>query len=127
MIELVTTIGAGSIEIGIPLAVAVAFWRVPKLRSRLVVLFGALTPPLVSYLSIVISYLQNSADRDARWAFGAVWEMSLLPYIATIGVGLALSCLGWPQRMPLRYALGLIGAPIGLSIGMLVSNLASIA
>jgi hypothetical protein len=125
--EFPTNIGAASIELGFPLAVAVLFWRAPKLRSKLVVLLGALTPPLIVYLSIGIGYLLNSADRGARWAFDAAWEMSVFPYMAIIGAGLALSCLSRPRRMPLRYALGLIGAPIGFSLVMLVSKVTSIA
>jgi hypothetical protein len=96
--EFPTNIGAASIELGFPLAVAVLFWRAPKLRSKLVVLLGALTPPLIVYLSIGIGYLLNSADRGARWAFDAAWEMSVFPYIAIIGAGLALSCLSRPRR-----------------------------
>jgi hypothetical protein len=125
--EFPTSIGAASIELGFPLAVAVLIWRAPKLRSKLVVLLGALTPPLLVYLSIGIGYLLNSADRSARWAFDAAWEMSVFPYIAIIGAGLALSCISQPRRMPLRYALGLIGAPIGFSLVMLVSKVTSIA
>jgi hypothetical protein len=121
----IISLGAASLELGLPLTIALLSWRIPKLRSRLVVLLGTLTPALLFYTCVFVARLADLDNLDGRWALYAVWVMSFLPYMSALIIGLAVSFSGRPRRYVARYALGLLCAPIAYVVLMVVANWAS--
>jgi len=104
------TLGAVLFEFGLPVAAGVAFWRMPSLRSRLIVVLGTITPLVVLHLSIVISYLADPTDAN-RFAFYAGWEMSFVAYSVCVIFGAVLSLLERPVHILARYLMGLAVIP----------------
>jgi hypothetical protein len=103
------TIGAAALELGVPFAAALLFWRDPPLRPRIAVILGALTPLLLLYFMLTLGYLIGPPSQGSRWSFGAVWLMSFVPHVASLLLGLALSMLPRPRASHLRFALGMAG------------------
>ena len=108
MSDEVLTIGAFTIELGVPLVAGLLFWRFPRLRPKLIVALGALTPALLFYASISIAYFTNAEDTSNRFAFFAGWSMTFIAYLAILAAGIALSFVPWPRHLFGRFAIGLL-------------------
>jgi hypothetical protein len=107
------TLAAASLEICVPIVAALCYWRLPQLRRNFAVVLGALTPFFVTYTVICAFY--PFRDKTNPWGdapFHAAQQMSILPYIATIGVGIGLSFFSRPPNLLGRYFFGLLAAPI---------------
>jgi len=107
MSEEASIIAAIAFELGIPLALGMAFWRVPILRPRLIVILGAVTPPLIFYAAVVVLYLIEPTDPSNRFAFFAGWTMTFFAYVTILVAGILLSVVPKPTRLISRYILGL--------------------
>lgn len=103
------TFGLLGLELGIPPALIVVHLRVPRFRWATAVLLGALSLALLLYARIVLGYLLHPTDLGARWAIGATWVMTFLPYAACLLLGLAW--LRRPRHLALRYLLGFASPP----------------
>ena len=108
MSDEVLTIGAVTIELGVPLVAGLLFWRFPRLRPNLVVALGALTPALLFYAAMSIAYIANPEDTSNRFAFFAGWGMTFFAYLAILVAGIALSFAPWPRHLFGRFAMGLL-------------------
>jgi hypothetical protein len=104
----VLTIGAVTIELGVPLLAGLLFWRLPMLRPNLVVVLGALTPALLFYAAMSIAYVANPDDTSNRFAFFAGWGMTFFAYLVILVAGVALSFAPWPRHLFGRFAVGLL-------------------
>lgn len=116
MSEEALTIAAVAVELGIPLVATLLFWRRPALRPRLVVILGAITPVLIFYAAITVSFLIDSDDPGNRFAFFAAWIMSFFVYFAILVAGLLLSIVPKPIHLGGRYALGFVSPALVVSL-----------
>lgn len=113
MHQVVPLLVATLFQIFLPLIAVLVYWRRPNLRSKLVVVFGAMTPFLAGYILICGSYpfrdtSNPHADRGLEIAVG----MSILPYLAAIAVSVGLSHLLERNTPGERYLIGFIWAPV---------------
>ena len=104
------TVGAAVVELGIPVACAWRWARHPASRSGLAVVLGAVTPWLVFYLWATIASM-TTPGAESRWAAAAMWEMTFVPYLATLGIAAVLAQAPWPRSLPWRAVAGLIFLP----------------
>lgn len=114
------TILAAAFEVGLPLSLCFLYIRTPKLRPRIVVLLGALSPFFLFYAVVVARFLFTAPGKESAWAFSAVWLMTLIPYLACLLAGAILCFAPRPTRLWTRYFLGLSSV---LAIGLLLSTL----
>ena len=104
--EELMTLGAVSVELGAPIALAVLYWRRPQLRSKVVVVLGAVTPLLLAYIVILVGFLIDPQDPGNRFSFYAGPVMSFVAYLGCLALGIGMSFIPWPQHLALRYILG---------------------
>jgi len=123
--EKTLSLGAGSLELGLPLVIAFMFWRIPQWRTKLIVMLGALTPAILIYASLLAAHFSETDNLGGRWAFYAVWEMSFVPYLAALSAGLAISFSSQPRSSVARYAIGILSAPLAVIVLMILVNVTS--
>jgi hypothetical protein len=107
----------------VPLIAVVGYWQLPAQRRKFAVILGAVTPFFVTYTVICAFY--PFRDKTNPWGdapFHAAQQMSLVPYIATIGVGIGLSLLSKPPHLLRRYFFGLLAAPIAFIVLALIGT-----
>lgn len=115
---------AATLEICVPIIVALCYWRLPRFRRNFAVVLGALTPFFVTYSVICAFY--PFRDKTNPWGeapLHAAQQMSILPYIATIGVGIGLSFLSGPPNLLGRYFFGLLAAPIAFIVLAIIGTI----
>jgi hypothetical protein len=118
------TLAAASLEICVPIVTALCYWQLPRFRRNFAVVLGALTPFFVTYTVICAFY--PFRDKTNPWGdapFHAAQQMSILPYTATIGVGIGLSFLSGPPNLLGRYFFGLLAAPIAFIILAIIGTI----
>ena len=120
------TFVAITIELGLPVALVTLFVHRPTARRRVVVMLGSVTPAILFYLSGAAIAMFGSGRWDL-WAFGAMWEMTLAPYIAIALVGWALCMLPRPNHLVGRYCVGLGAVPVGYGLLVLTGRIVSAA
>jgi hypothetical protein len=108
--DVLLSLGALALELGMPLSLAFLWIKRPQLRSRIVVLLGSITPFLVLYAWVATGYI-GARTRDNQWALYAMWLMSLLPFVLCTIIGAAIGFLRWPLHLVARYIMGLM-APL---------------
>lgn len=118
------TFGAAGFELGLPLLIALLYPRLPPLRSKLVVLLGALSPAVLIYVCLIAEHLAAADDLGGRWAFYAVWEISFFPYLAALIAGLAVSFASQPRTLIARYAMGFICALLAVIALLMLAKMA---
>lgn len=114
MLEIVLTAGCALVELGLPVALLLASRTRERLRSKAVVVLGAVSPLVALYAHVLVRQLADPGV-DRRWAFGAVWVMTFLPYVACVLLGVALAFVPRPTHLGARYLLGL-AVPAGLAL-----------
>ena len=114
MSEGVMTVGAATIELGIPLLAIIALVRVPRLRRFAVVLLGAVTPAVVFYGLVVVTYLINPSSQSNIFSFYAAWVMTFLAYVTLLVIGGALAFLPKPSNLYARFFVGFAATPLTL-------------
>ena len=100
------TFVAAAFELGLPLTIVVLCVRRPGLRSALLVPLGALTPLVLFLLYCWAGSLSVPPNAEARWAAGAVWEMSFAPYVVIAAIGFAVALVKVPKGLVTRYLVG---------------------
>lgn len=105
MTDSLLTAGSAFIEIGVFAATLVAWQRAPFARPRLAVLLGALAPLMLFYASLTLTHFFL---REEAWAWGAVWIMTALPYLACLSGGVLISLLPHPAPLLARFGMGLL-------------------
>lgn len=118
--DLLLTLGSAVFILGSPLAVFFLWLRVPRLRGRLSVILGALTPAVMLCAYSTARYLFGPESESYRWAFYAQWAMTAPAYAVCLVLGIALSFLQRPARLAVRYLLGFVSP---LSVGLLLAAL----
>lgn len=112
------TFGSMAIELGTPVGMAVAWSSRGSLRPRLAVVFGALTPLLALDAWVLLGWVVGPDD-STRWSIGAVWVMTLGPYLLCLALGAALAHVRRPRHLLARYLLGLaVPAAAGLILAV---------
>ncbi|MBC7956586.1 MAG: hypothetical protein H7Y33_12045 [Cytophagales bacterium] len=98
---------AAAVELGVPLALAIAAALRPAIRRWTVVVFGAITPFLLFFAVTTARHLVLG-DQGAALALNAMWAMSLIPFAACVALGAALGFIRVPRSPFARYILGLL-------------------
>lgn len=101
--------------LGTPLVLFLLWFRVPRLRGRLIVIFGALTPALLLCAYATARYLFRPEAGIYSWAFYAFWAMAAPSYGMCLVLGIVLSFAHWPKRLTIRYLFGFVSP---LSVGL---------
>jgi hypothetical protein len=104
--------GAILIELGSFVAILSVAVHSPGLRSRLIVLLGAVAPLLCAYAYVTARYVAFPGT-EYDWSFGAMWLMSFWPYIGCVVIGVFLSFLKMPINLAARFLMGL-AAPVSV-------------
>jgi len=110
--DMLLTIGAMALELGVPAACIALFRSRPATRPRVVVVLGAAAPWLLFYGSVLVGLALGPAS-GARWAAAAMWAMSFIPYAVWVGAGIAASFAPRPRHLALRFLAGVV-PPVGL-------------
>ena len=90
----------------LPITLLTWFICAPSVRKRLAVVLGAVTPAVLFYVFIVVSYIAVPQNQGNRFSFYAGWAMTypLVPILALAGLG--ASSLNRPENLLGRYAVG---------------------
>jgi len=105
------SIAAALFELGIPACVIASAVYAPRCRKAAIVVIGALSLPLVLYLSIAASYLLGPASKGDTFAFYAMWAMTFEAYLAVLVGAVILSLVPRPSNLFVRFALGVASVP----------------
>eukprot|EP00456_Euglypha_rotunda_P052016 TRINITY_DN41956_c0_g1_i1.p2 TRINITY_DN41956_c0_g1~~TRINITY_DN41956_c0_g1_i1.p2 ORF type:complete len:101 (+),score=1.52 TRINITY_DN41956_c0_g1_i1:141-443(+) len=95
--------------------------RVPRLRKFASVVLGAVTPLLVFFLFVSISYAINPSSKENIFSFYAMWEMCFPFYAALFLVGLVLSFVPMPTNSYARFLIGCASAPVSYALFNLIA------
>ena len=114
----VLSFGAAIIEIIVPLAIIFLYQKSPVSRRPLLTAIGAVSPLLVFYLVVSISFIFSSSE-DVLFSFYAMWAMSFVPYIGLVFIGLVVGYLVFRYKKPVVALLsGVVIGPL-LWLGVL--------
>lgn len=102
-----------AIELGIPLLALLSMFRIEKPARTALSILGATTPFLALYLACSVTYL---FDDSARWAFHAMWLMTLVPFLIATVIGFLMSFWKWPSSSLARYGASLVGSLVGMGV-----------
>ncbi|OOG38175.1 hypothetical protein [Rhodanobacter sp. C05] len=105
-------LGAAAFELGVPVAAIATMVRAPRLRKFAVVVLGAVTPPVLFYCLVAVSYFLNPASTENVFAFYAMSVMSFAAYVAFLLVGAALAFAPKPSNLYARFFVGFAFAPL---------------
>ena len=103
--ELLTTI-AVSVDLGVLLVLATLFFHVPRLRKKVVVVLGALTPILAFYGAIIVAFALDPHDVSNGFSFYAGWVMTFEAFLESLAVGVFLAFVPRPINLFGRYLVG---------------------
>lgn len=114
--EIYLTLAAIAFELGIPVAAMVILVRVPRFRRFATVVLGAVTPFVLFYGFVTVSYLLNPSSKENVFSFYAMWVMTFMAYAAlTIG-GMLLALIPKPSNSYVRFLLGCASAPASYAV-----------
>jgi len=95
-----------SVDLGALLLLAILFFRLPRLRKKVVVVLGALTPILAFYAEIIVAFMLDPNDRSNAFSFYAGWVMTFGAFVASFIVGALLTFVPRPTSLFGRYLVG---------------------
>lgn len=98
------TIASALFELSVPVAIAIAFVRVPATRKPVAVVLGAITPLVAAYACVALGYLL--APQENVWAVGAMWVISFVPFLACAVIGALLAFIDRPNHPFARFVMG---------------------
>jgi hypothetical protein len=104
-LDLVLTLGAAAVEIGVPAGCLLAWGKRPGWRPALAVVIGAAAPWIVFYAAGVGIWLATPSKGNL-WGVLAMWVMSFLFYACNLGVAAMLASFPRPRRLRWRAAMG---------------------
>ena len=113
MTDLQLTIIAATVEVGLAVLVVLTVIFAKSMRSRAVVVLGAITPAIATMGVLV--YWQFIDPTPGSMA-GAGWIMGFAAYALLLLGGLAVSLIPRPVNLYGRYALGLATAPVSFTL-----------
>lgn len=106
------------IELGLPIFLVFGIAFRPAKARRLLIILGAVTPWLFLYMFVAVGFWTDGRQND-RFAFYAMWIMTLIPYLACAALGYVVSWFVFPVRAIWSYAVGL-AVPAIILIGALI-------
>jgi hypothetical protein len=100
-------------QVSLPLIAALIYWKRPNVRSRLTVVFGAMTPFFLVYVLMCGSYpFRDTSNPHADRGLEIAEGISILPYLSAITVAVGLSYFTNRNSRGEKYLIGLIWAPV---------------
>ncbi|KLD63420.1 hypothetical protein Y882_11645 [Dyella japonica DSM 16301] len=107
------SIGAGIMELGIPIALVWLTSTSPRWRPQAVVVLGALAPLLtVLVVGCIVGLFVSPLDRTSLAYLFAIPIVAFEFYATTALLGTAISILPRPVGTWARFALGMAAAPL---------------
>jgi hypothetical protein len=106
MTEHVLNLAAIALELGIPLLMLCAWCRLPQFRRIFSSVLLAVSPLLILYLFIGVSWLRDPSKSN-QFAFAAMWLMSFFPFAVLLAVGLIVGVARHRAAGGIRAASGL--------------------
>ena len=97
------TLAAIVFELGLPVLLGLVAAYSHRLRRAAVSILGAVSPMLLGYLMLAVSFVAD--PESAGWAFSAVWVMSFMVYGLMSIIGLGLGVWRRPTHVLARYFL----------------------
>ena len=102
---LVFTWVALALDVALLVFLSALWFRAPQMRSRLAVIFGALTPIYAAYVGMAMMYLSDP-DPTRRLVFFLMWAPTFGGVVVSLLFGIVVSGIPRPRNLYARFCIG---------------------
>jgi len=95
-----------AVDVTLLVFLTVLWFQAPQMRSRLAMIFGALTPIYSAYAGMAIMYLSHPGAFMSGVAFSLMWVPTFGGVVISLLFGIVMSGIPRPRNLYARFCIG---------------------